>query len=481
MNIKELIKLVKKYNPDEVERVTRAYEFASKAHEGQFRESGEPYIIHPVNVTYNLAMFHADGASLVAGMLHDVVEDTPVTLKDIEKEFGDEVARLVDGVTKISNMHFSTKADATSANIRRLINSLNEDVRIIIIKLCDRLHNMQTLHYKSLDKQIRNAQETLHIFVPLAYFIGAFRLKCDLEDLCLEYIDNDSYELIKKKQEDIKTDYMECVNDAINDIKSVLKKHHIKNDMRCKVMNIYQIYKKLTIGYKLNDIHDLVNIKIMVPTEEDCYKVLGYIHKLYRPINDKFKDYIASPKTNKYSSLHTTVFGPDNHLLQIQIKTFQMDEINTFGLAAYWLSLKGEGKNKMQNELKLNYQFFDTIRNINEVIRSDSDFIDKVKQEIFSNNIYVYTLNGDIIELPKNSSVIDFAYKLHPNIGNHLYKAYVNGRQVKLSHSLKNKDRIMVITKETSHPNKEWLKYISTIKAKELVMDYLENGDVNQK
>ena len=248
------------------------------------------------------------------------------------------------------------------------------------------------------------------------------------------------------------------------------------------------LIKYKTRNYKQNNMMNMNNPNTLIKyiSKNNLYNKENYKNNFISR-NDKNKLFNENKffrkkeNTTTYNMSKSKKKNMDNHLLQIQIKTFQMDEINTFGLAAYWLSLKGEGKNKMQNELKLNYQFFDTIRNINEVIRSDSDFIDKVKQEIFSNNIYVYTLNGDIIELPKNSSVIDFAYKLHPNIGNHLYKAYVNGRQVKLSHSLKNKDRIMVITKETSHPNKEWLKYISTIKAKELVMDYLENGDVNQK
>ena len=315
MTIEDVIKEIEKYNPDEVEKVRHAYEIAALAHQHQKRESGEPYIIHPLNVCYNLTTFKADGASLCAGLLHDVVEDTDYTLKDIEKLFGKDVAFLVDGVTKISNLHYNSKDEATNANIRRLINSLNDDVRIIIIKLCDRLHNMRTLEYKAPEKQIRSAEETLNIFVPLAYFIGAFKLKCELEDICLSYLDNEAYNTLTEKEEDILKDYDKCRTIASKEVEELLKANNIQFTYRIKILNVYHLYRKLNKGYKLNDIHDLVNFKLILADDEDPYRVLGLIHKLYTPMNNKFKDYIACPKTNMYRSLHTTVLGPDNHLL----------------------------------------------------------------------------------------------------------------------------------------------------------------------
>ena len=474
MTIDDVLREVKKYNPEEVEKVRKAYELAAKAHAKQKRESGEPYIIHPLHVCMNLTLFKADGATLCAGLLHDVVEDTEYTLEDIEKQFGKDVAHLVDGVTKISNLHFNTKDEATNANIRRLINSLNDDVRIIIIKLCDRLHNMQTLEHKAPEKRIRSANETLNIFVPLAYYIGAFPMKCRLEDYCLEFLDKESYDAISQKIKEIEEDYQKCYEISTREVTELLKKHHIKFDFRIRILNIYHLYQKLNKGYKLSDIHDLVNYKIILDDKEDPYHVLGLIHKLYTPMNNKFKDYIACPKTNMYRSLHTTVFGPDNHLIQFQIKTQTMDDINTIGLAAYWKFFREEGKTRMQNELKLNYQFFNTLRQINDVIENDSDFIDRVKQEIFSNNIYVYTLSGDIIELPNDSTVIDFAYKLHTDIGNHLYKAYINGKEVKLSHKLNNKDRILLVHREQSHPSESWLNYAITSTARRKIREYLK-------
>ncbi len=474
MTIEDVLEVIKSYNPRELERVKKAYKIAEKAHRHQKRDSGEPYIIHPIHVCMNLAELYADGDSLCAGLLHDVVEDTDVTLEDIEKEFGHSVASLVDGVTKISNIHYNTKDEATNANIRRLINSLNDDVRIIIIKLSDRLHNIRTLGFKAPEKVLRNAYETLHIFAPLAYFIGMFRIKCELEDLCLQYIDKESYDSIKEKEQNILKDYDTCLKTTIKSIKDIMKKNNIDFTYRIKILNIYQIYQKLNKGYKLSDIHDLVNFKIMVNTEEECYRTLGLIHKLYTPMNYKFKDYIASPKTNKYRSLHTTVFAPDNRLLQFQIKTKEMDDTNTYGLTAYWRRLRGKGREKMQKELIANYQFFGVLRELNYVAENDTDFVDKVKQEIFTNNIYVYSLSGEVVELPYGSTIIDFAYKIHTDLGNHLYKAFINGQSVRLTRTLNNKDRVLLLQNEKSHPKESWLNHVVTANAKRKIKEYLK-------
>ena len=475
MTIEDVIKEVEKYNKEEVEVVRKAYKVAEYAHRNQKRESGEPYIIHPLNVCMNLTAFKADGASLCAGLLHDVVEDTDYTLEKIKEEFGSDVAFLVDGVTKLSNMHFSSKDDEKNANIRRLINSLNDDVRIIIIKLCDRLHNMQTLSYKAPEKQLRSAEETLNFFVPLAYFIGAFKLKCALEDLCFLYLNPDSYQAIENKRDEIDKSYEQCRLDASKEVERVLKENKINFTYRIKILNTYHLYKKLNKGYKVENIHDLVNFKIILDDNEDPYRVLGLIHSIYTPLNNKFKDYIACPKTNMYRSLHTTVFGPDNHLIQFQIKTKTMDDINTIGLAAYWKQFKEEGKVKMQHELKMNYQFFNTIKSLNDVVENDADFISRIKKEIFTSNIYVYSVRGDIVELPVGSSVIDFAYKIHTDLGNTLYKAYINGKEVNLTHKLQNKDRILILSKESAHPRKSWLNHVVTSTARRNISKYFKN------
>ena len=472
--IDELINLIRKYNEEEVERVLDAYNFALLAHAGQFRASGEPYIIHPVNVVINLARFHADGATLVAGMLHDVVEDTNYSLSDIKKKFGQEVAKLVDGVTKISNIHFSSLNEARDANIRRIITSLNEDVRIIIIKLCDRLHNMKTLKYKEPVKQQRNAIETLSIYVPLAYFIGAFRLKCELEDICLSYLKPDIYKDLIKQSDKIRKSYIKCIDETEKKISSVLIDNNINFSIRTRIINVYNIYRKMNKGYKINDIHDLVNLKLILDSIDDCYKVLGLVHKCYPPINNKFKDYIAAPKTNMYQSLHTTVFGEDDKIIQIQIKTQEMDDINTYGLASYWNKYKGDGAKIMQQKLLKNYQFVSNINSLDDEI-DDKSFIDKIKNEIFLDNIYVYTPKGNIIELPSESTPIDYAYKIHSNMGNHLFKCFVNGEEVPFDYTLKNKDRVVIIVKETSHPYKKWINIAKTTNAKKKIKEYFKS------
>lgn len=472
-----LIELIKKYNEDEINNVVKAYEFAKEAHKGQFRESKEPYIIHPINVTINLAKFKADGATLVAGMLHDVVEDTKYTISDIENNFGAEVAKLVLGVTKINNIHFSTLDSARDANIRRIITSLNEDVRIIIIKLCDRLHNMRTLEYKAPNKQQRSALETLSIYVPLAYLIGAYRLKCELEDICLSYLKPMIYEDLVKKVDNIRKDYIKCIDETEKKISEILISNNIKFDMRTRIINIFNIYRKIKSGYKINEIHDLVNIKVIVENVDDCYKVLGLVHKCYPPMNSKFKDYIAVPKTNMYRSLHTTVFGPYEHIIQIQIKTYDMDNINTYGIASYWNKYKELGAKKMQDELLNKYQFITTLTGLNNTIKNDKAFVQRIKNEIFSNNIYVYTANGDIIELPSSSTPIDFAYKIHTNMGNHLSKCFVNGDEVNLDYTLKNKDRVIIITKENATPKKKWTNIVKTTLAKKRIREYFKNKD----
>ena len=473
-----LLDAINKYNKDEIERIIDAYNFANDAHKNQFRESGEPYIVHPINVCINLAKFHADGATLVSGMLHDVVEDTKYTLEDVEKHFGNEVAKLVDGVTKISNIHFSSLDEARDANIRRIITSLNEDVRVIIIKLCDRLHNMRTLKYKAKNKQQRSAIETLTIYVPLAYLIGAFRLKCELEDICLSYLKPDIYKELVNRTDKIRKDYITCIDETEKKISEILIENNVKFNMRSRIINIYNIYKKIKQGYKINEIHDLVNLKVILEDENDCYKVLGLVHKCYTPMNYKFKDYIAVPKTNMYRSLHTTVFGPDKHIIQIQIKSKEMDNINTYGIASYWYKYKGLGAKKMQEELINNYQFIQAITSLDGIIKNDKAFIEKIKNEIFSNNVYVYTANGDIVELPNGSTPIDFAYKIHSDMGNHLSKCFVNGDEVKLNYKLKNKDRIIVIVKEDVKPEKKWINIAKTTLAKRRIKEYFKKENI---
>ncbi len=473
MTINDLLELVKSYNYDEVDTIRKAYEYADDLHRGQYRQSGEPYIIHPLNVAYTLAEMHADRDTICAGLLHDVIEDTPATKEDIAELFNKNVANLVDGVTKLAKMNFSSKEELNLANTRKIITGITSDVRIIIIKLADRLHNMRTLEYKTEFKQKENSLETMEIFVPLAYYIGAYRVKSELEDLSLKYLKPDMYKRIEEKKNNIELNSNKCLQEMLFKIKTILNDRNIPNEIKIRTKNIYGIYKHLLQGEKISDIHDLLSLKVMVDEIENCYITLYLVHNMYHPINERFKDYICNPKTNMYSSLHTTVFGPDDRLVQTQIRTFEMDNIASFGLTAYWDINKGEARTKMQEDLKNKYQFFKSLNEINKMFGDNKEFVDQVKTELFSDKVYVYTTKGDVIELPKGATPIDFAYKVNASLGNTMVAAMVNDEYVPVDHVLQNKDRIKIITDELSFgPREEWIDSAKTSYAKRKIKEF---------
>ncbi len=473
VSIEDLIELIKKYDPEGVDIIRRTYDFASELHKGQKRQSGDDYITHPLNVAYILAEMHADRDTICAGLLHDTLEDTHITKEEISKIFNPVVAQLVDGVTKLAKMNFSSKEEQNLANTRKIITGITEDVRIIIIKLADRLHNMRTLEFKSPFKQKENALETMEIFVPLAYYIGAYRIKSELEDLSLKYLKPDIYKRIEETKFNIEEASNECLQEMLYKIKRVLEDRNIPNEIKVRTKNIYGIYKRRQEGHNISDIHDLLALKIMVDEIDNCYLTLGMIHSMYNPINDKFKDFIYNPKTNMYKSLHTTVFGPDNRLVQTQIRTFDMDKIASFGLTAYWDINNGEARNVMQEELKNKYQFFNSLVEINRVFGDNQEFVNQVKQELFSENIYVYTPKGDIVQLPKDSTPIDFAYEVHTELGNNISKAIVNDEEVPVEYTLKNKDRVRIITDSFSlGPKEEWIDIVKTTRAKRKIREF---------
>ena len=473
IELNDLIEILKEYNPEEVEVVKRAYEYASDLHKGQYRQSGEPYISHPLNVAYILAELHADRDTVCAGLLHDTLEDTKITKEDIAHDFNQNIANLVDGVTKLAKMNFSSKQDQNYANTRKIITSITEDVRIIIIKLADRLHNMRTLGFKSEFKQKENALETMEIFVPLAYYIGAYRIKSELEDLSLQYLKPDMYKRIEEKKLKIEEDSDECLKEMLGTIEHLLNNQNIPNEIKVRTKNIYGIYKRLSEGYKLSDIHDLLSLKIMVDTIANCYQTLGLIHSKYHPINDKFKDYICNPKTNMYSSLHTTVFGENDRLVQTQIRTFEMDKVASFGLTAYWDAEKGKARDIMQQDLKDKFQFFNSLIEINSMFGDNQQFVKQVKNELFSDKVYVYTTKGDIVELPKGSTPIDFAYKLSTDVGNTMVGVFVNDEYVPVDHILQNKDRVRIVTDDLSFgPREAWQDKAHTSYAKKRIKEF---------
>ena len=473
ITIEDLLNHIKTYNSEEVEIVKKAYDYADNLHKGQMRQSGEAYISHPLNVAYILADMHADRDTICAGLLHDTLEDTDITKEDIAHDFNQNVANLVDGVTKLSKMNFSSKQDQNYANTRKIITGITEDVRIIIIKLADRLHNMRTLQFKSKFKQKENALETMEIFVPLAYYIGAYRIKSELEDLSLRYLKPDMYKKIEERKLKLEEDSSSCLNEMLYKIQTLLNDKNIPNEIKVRTKNIYGIYKRLSEGQKLSDIHDLLALKIMVDEVASCYYTLGMIHQEYHPINDKFKDYICNPKTNMYKSLHTTVFGPDDRLVQTQIRTFDMDKVASFGLTAYWDVEKGKARDVMQEDLRAKFQFFKSLTEINSMFGDNQDFVRQVKIELFSDRIYVYTTKGDIIELPKGSTPIDFAYKIHTDIGNTMVGAFVNDEYVPVDYSLNNKDRVRIVTDDLSYgPREDWIDKAQTTYAKRKIREF---------
>lgn len=471
--VERLIKEVKRYNKKDIEKIIEAYKFADYLHKGQYRQSGEPYITHPLNVALILAKMNADSDTLCAALLHDTLEDTNATKDDIEYFFNSEIANLVDGVTKISKMNFSSKEEQNLANTRKIITSITNDVRIIIIKLADRLHNMRTLEYKSKFKQKENAIETMEVFAPLAYYIGAYKIKSELEDISLRYLKPDTYRALEYQKIKIEEESREILEEMLRKIEEVLNDKEITHEITLRTKNIYGIYKKLSKGFKYTNIHDLLALKVIVENVEDCYRTLGYIHSEYHPINSKFKDYICNPKTNMYSSLHTTVFGPEERLVQAQIRTFKMDKIATHGLTAYWDMNKDGARDKMQKDLRSKFQFFKSLEEINEMFRDNQEFITQVKIELLSEIIYVYTSKGDIIELPVGATPIDFAYKLDENIGNTMIGAYVNDKIVPVDYKLVSKDRVRIITNELSDgPDEEWIEKAKTSLAKQKILKY---------
>ena len=473
LTVESLLEMVKSYNEEEVDIITKAYEYAKTLHNGQKRQSGEEYIIHPLNVSYILTEMHADRDTICAGLLHDTLEDTNITKEDIAHEFNQTVANLVDGVTKMSKLNFSSKQDQNLANTRKIITGITEDVRIIIIKLADRLHNMRTLQFKTEFKQKENALETMEIFVPLAYYIGAYRIKSELEDLSLRYLEPDAYKKTEEQKLKIESSSNACLQEMLFKIQSLLTDRNIPNEIKARTKNIYGIYKRLREGHKLSDIHDLLALKVMVEEVDDCYRTMGLIHREYHPINDKFKDYICNPKTNMYRSLHSTVFGLDDRLVQTQIRTFDMDDIASFGLTAYWDIEKGNARNTMQSDLKEKYQFFRSLTEINAFFGDNREFVTRVKLELFSDRIYVYTSKGDIIELPKGATAIDFAYKIHTDIGNTMVAAIINDEYVPVETILHTKDRIRIITDDLSYgPRDNWEKVATTTYAKRKIREF---------
>lgn len=474
----ELFDKVSTYITNEEDRkmITKSYLYAYEKHFGQKRHTGEDYIVHPLNVAYILADVNADYQTICAALLHDTIEDCDSTKEDLVSEFGLEIATLVDGVTKINKLNFSGDNEAILANHRKIIVGLTEDVRVIIIKLADRLHNMRTLWILSEKKQKENAVETLEILVPIAHRLGMNKIKSELEDLSLRYSKPDVYFSIVEKLNQSKLERNANVDLMKESLISLLNGHGIKHKIKGRAKSIYSIYKKLDTGRRFSDIYDLNALRIFVDTEQDCYQTLGIIHSKYRPIPKRFKDYIAMPKENGYQSLHTTVFGENGQLYEIQIRTYEMDNLAEHGIASHW-SYKEKGKTIMQSAMEEKLQFFRSIMELSNEEESDEIFVNSVKEDVLKNIIYVFTPKGDVIELPLGSTPIDFAYRVHSKVGDSMVGAIVNGNIVPLDYKLQNNDIIKINTNKNSIPSREWINMAYTAQAKNKIKAFFNKID----
>lgn len=478
VTIKNILDGVRQTQPEaDLELIQRAYELAEAAHAGQKRASGEEYIIHPLHVAAILVDMHLDEATISAALLHDVVEDTTYTIEEMQEYFGEEVAMLIDGVTKLGRIEYKSKEEQQLENYRKLFLAMAKDIRVILIKLADRLHNMRTLKYMREDKQKRIAKETIEIYAPLANRLGISSIKCELEDLCLRYLEPEIYydlvENVKQKRQERQS----FINDAMQQLGERLENAGMKAEIRGRAKHFYSIYKKMKRDNKdISEIYDLSAVRVLVDSVRDCYGVLGVIHEMWKPMPGRFKDYIAMPKSNGYQSLHTTVMTR-GYPLEIQIRTFAMHEVSEYGFAAHW-KYKEAGKSvgaKGDYDKKLSW--LRQVVNLQQELSDPQEYVEALKVDVFSDEVFVFTPRGDVIDLPKGSIPLDFAYRIHTEVGNHCVGAKVNGRLVPLEYKLKNGDIVSVITNKANNgPSPDWLNIVASSETRNKIRSWFKKA-----
>jgi len=476
----ELYDEIKSYisNPESIEKIDKAYDYAYEKHKDQKRRSGEPYFVHVLNVAYELAKLKVDPSTIQAGLLHDVLEDCDVTKEEFVENFGDEVYQIVEAVTKISNLKFTDEKEYQATNHRKILIAMAKDVRVILVKLVDRLHNMRTLEYLPPEKQKRIARETLDVYAPIAHRLGIAEIKNELEDLSFYYLDNEKYHEIARLVESKKSERDNQIELMIKDISIVLEMHNIPFRIFGRSKHLYSINKKMvTKNKRFDEILDLLAIRIVTKTETNCYEILGYIHAVYRPIPGRLKDYIAMPKMNMYQSLHTTIVGPDGRIYEVQIRTEEMDQIAERGIAAHW-SYK-EGKSHSQKKLveELNW-----LKAFEENSEADAkEYMNDITHDVFNANIYCLTPRGRVIDLAAGATPIDFAYRIHTEVGNQTVGALVNGVLVPLNTPLKTGDVVELRTNKNSTPSEDWLKIVKTNHARNKIKAYFLKKEMEDK
>ncbi|ADG41355.1 GTP pyrophosphokinase [Leuconostoc kimchii IMSNU 11154] len=479
----EVLTLVSRYmSESDTAKVKEAYEWASDLHKKQLRQSGEPYIVHPIQVAGILAEIKMDTATVISGYLHDVVEDTTATLADVEAKFGRTIAQIIDGVTKISKIRYKNSQEQLAENHRKLLLAMSKDIRVIIVKLADRLHNMRTLGALREDKQRRIANETLDIYAPLADRLGISTIKWELEDLSLSYLDPEKYHSIASQMNMKRDERIRYVQEAVSEIQKAIQDLELHNvSVYGRPKHIYSIYRKMTDKHKaFEEIYDLSAVRVLTDTIPDTYAVLGAIHSKWMPLPGRFKDYIALPKANGYQSLHTTVIGPGGRPLEVQIRTHSMHEVAEFGVAAHWAYKKNKGSNKEARVSDHSQQALNVIQGILELqedAKSAEDFMAGVQGDLFSDRVYAFTPRGDVFELAKGAGPLDMAFSIHTNVGITTTGAKVNGRIVPLDYKIKTGDIIEIITSSTAKPSRDWLDLVSTRRARNKIKQYFKQLD----
>jgi len=473
----ELKEKIRKYNAGcDFDLLDKAYAMAKKAHDGQLRESGEPYITHPLEVAHILADLEMDCTTIIAGLLHDTVEDTNCSFEDIKEQFGESAAMLVDGVTKLDKIPYTTKEELQAENLRKMFLAMAKDIRVILIKLADREHNINTLKYMPEDKQKEKARETLEIYAPLAHRLGISRIKWELEDSSFRYLHPKEYYDLVEKIAKKRREREEYINSIIEEIRSKTTELGIETQIEGRPKHFYSIYRKMKQQNKtIDQIYDLFAVRVIVNTVKDCYAVLGLVHELYKPMPGRFKDYIAMPKPNMYQSLHTTLIGHDGHPFEVQIRTHEMHRVAEFGIAAHWKYKEGvTGRNELDNKLAWLRQMLEWQKEA----RDANEFVETVKVDLFADEVFVFTPKGDVINLPIGSTPIDFAYAIHSAIGNKMMGARVNGEIVKLNYQLKNGDIVEILTSSSVHgPSRDWLNIVKSSQARNKIRQWFKKAN----
>ena len=468
----QLLRRVQAYNPQaDVQLIRRAYEYSARMHAEQKRESGEPYVTHPLNVAMIIAQLKLDLPSIITGLLHDVVEDTMASLDEVRDLFGSEVATLVDGVTKVSKITFSSRAEKQAENFRKMVIAMAHDIRVVLIKLADRLHNMRTLSHLARDRQEEIAHETLEIYAPIAHRLGIYWLKSELEDAAFRYINPTAYATLKAHVARTMAESEEYIRAVVKIIAQRLEEAGVKADVTGRPKNIYSIHRKMQEeGLHFDQVYDLIAFRIIVATLRECYEALGVAHASWKPIPGRFKDYIALPKVNMYQSLHTTVIGPQGQRMEVQIRTAEMHKVAEEGIAAHW-SYKEGGTSELRETER--FAWLRRLIEWQQNLKDPQEFLSTVKDDLFPEEVFVFTPKGDVLDFPQGATVIDFAYRIHSQVGQHLSAARANGRMVPLRYRLKSGDMIEVVSSERQSPGKDWMNFAVTARAKSRIRQWL--------